>query len=402
MGFSFNPIQDGDWQGLNIVLEQLSYKKAEAQTVPVPQRAVTMDASDTYVDGYVDDEEPPIEEITPTPTPTPTPSKRELRKQKREQKKAERKAKREARKNKTTELDSSQEYPDGNPTVPMVNTVSVVSSKGLDIYNVGSPQENVTLPYKGVIHKTLAGIAIPSSYYLDLRTVYVTTVTQKITADYLTLHNSSGLTVAIDTVDETNNVGTAGPIAGGRDQVAAFSSGSWVYFFIIFNPATQDVSSLSSASPTAPTLPSGYTYFVRVGSTYFSSGAMRPIAQINDKSYICAALYGIVFNDTGPTIANTLQSVDLSAFIPPTAKVVIGAIGGRANAAGYKGVEICSDDSGLIGHIYGSINPANAITGLVDGVHFEIPVLTSQTIWWSASTDEAIYGMRIIAFIDDL
>jgi len=30
MGFSFNPIQDNDWQGLNIMLEKLFYSEAQA------------------------------------------------------------------------------------------------------------------------------------------------------------------------------------------------------------------------------------------------------------------------------------------------------------------------------------------------------------------------------------
>jgi len=62
-------------------------------------------------------------------------------------------------------------------------------------------------------------------------------------ADHLVVHNSPGRI--------TCNVSTAGPAANGRDQSGAFSAGSWVHFWWIWNPTTSTLASLASASGTA-------------------------------------------------------------------------------------------------------------------------------------------------------
>jgi hypothetical protein len=106
---------------------------------------------------------------------------------------------------------------------------------------------------------TPASMSIPSSYFLDLRLHNNDEHARHITADWLTLHDNSTpwKTVGISNVDEVNQNGTAGPIAGGRDRAAVFDR-EWVYLYVIYNSNTQDVSSLMSASSTAPTLPTGY------------------------------------------------------------------------------------------------------------------------------------------------
>ena len=49
MVMGFNPIQDGDWQGLNIALEQLFFTNAEAATKVKTKKTGTVSAHDPAV-----------------------------------------------------------------------------------------------------------------------------------------------------------------------------------------------------------------------------------------------------------------------------------------------------------------------------------------------------------------
>lgn len=79
----------------------------------------------------------------------------------------------------------------------------------------------------------------------------------------------------------TADLGLAGPIINGRDQAGAFTASTTIYAYLIYNPTTDTVASILSASGTAPTLPSGYTYYGLVtawrlnASTQFINGWFR-------------------------------------------------------------------------------------------------------------------------------
>ncbi len=341
----FNPIQDGDWQGLNIALEKLFFTNAEAKSTKVTTKKT----------GSVS-----------------------------------------ARKTVTIKNDASSEIADGNNIDVKIQGVD--DGQGIALYVDGGADDNVTIPDTGIVYKTQAKIAVPSSYFLDLRGVRATTVTMQYTADYLTLHNAAGETLALTNVSETNNINTAGPVAGGRDQVGAFGDWVWVHFFIIYNPTTGDVSSLSSLSPTAPTLPTGYTYFVRVGCNLkTNAGILRAAWQIGDRFYhgdITSPIF-----EAAPDLADISQSLDISNHIPTTAKVVHGTIGTSSALPGMVGVGVSAGASSI--EISFSLASGDAVYGLT-GAEFTLPVLTTQTIWWRAHTTDAIYAMSITGFQDDL
>jgi hypothetical protein len=66
----------------------------------------------------------------------------------------------------------------------------------------------------------------------------------------------------------TNNILTAGPAAGGRDQAGAFSASSWIHFYWIWNGTTlSTISSLSAPTGAAgPTMPATYTHWAYAGA----------------------------------------------------------------------------------------------------------------------------------------
>ena len=343
----FNPIQDGDWQGLNIALEQLFFTNAEAATKVKTKKTGTVSARKTV----------------------------------------------------TIKNDASSEIADGNNIDVKIQGVD--DGQGVSLYVDGGSDENVTIPDTGIIYKTQAKIAVPSSYFLDLRGMYVDSDDQRYTADVAVLHDIDGNTITLTNIDETNRVSTAGPKAGGRDQSGAFSASSWIHFFFIYNPVTGDVSSLSSASPTAPTLPTGYTFFVRCGAVYFKdTSVLTQSAQLGDTVYVNA----VGLWNGAPSVANTYQTLDLSGAIPPTAKKIVGRFGFSSTTPSTdQAMFLSADSTTAVCYTWGNLSKdALYKDNLGDAQFFTMPILTSQTIWWTADSTDAWYGITIREFQDDL
>lgn len=111
----------------------------------------------------------------------------------------------------------------------------------------------------------------------------------------------------------TNNILTAGPAANGRDQAGAFTNGSWVHFHYIYNGAA--LATISSASATAPTLPTGYLYAAYAHSIYLSAGGALTKGMIRGSWFQNELAIPAVNNGN----ATGLTSVPLTAIIPPNA-----------------------------------------------------------------------------------
>lgn len=117
----------------------------------------------------------------------------------------------------------------------------------------------------------------------------------------------------------TSISGTCNTSTTGADGLDASSrvADTWYNFFFIYNPTTDDWATLASLSATAPTLPSGYTYFVRVGAmrTDGSGNFYRSRQRGNKVQYN---------GSTGPrqvttTAAASVAALSLANFVPPTA-----------------------------------------------------------------------------------
>ena len=93
----------------------------------------------------------------------------------------------------------------------------------------------------------------------------------------------------------------AGNNAGGRDT-GAIADGTW-HVFLIRNPTTQGVDALFSQSPTAPTMPSGYTQKRRIGSIIRASGAIVAFTQTEDRFLLSVP---VVNYDAAPNSASAI------------------------------------------------------------------------------------------------
>ena len=250
-----------------------------------------------------------------------------------------------------------------------------------------------TVPGVTRVSQTIASKNIPSSYFLDLRGKRnVDTQSWDITADWLVLHDNSSpwQTVGISDISETNTPTTAGPIAGGRDQVAAFNTNDWIYFFIIYNPSTEKISSLSSLSATAPTLPTGYTYFVRVSSSLVGL-ALRSGRQIGNRIWP-----DDVVNTDHVGVA-IVTALDISLAIPPTAKSVQGGFGPKENPAAARDAYVCSSAG-----VAAAPQRFHTTAAAYKMMYFDLPVVTAQTIYFYTETNDEDWRVSVYSYEDDL
>ena len=115
------------------------------------------------------------------------------------------------------------------------------------------------------------------------------------------------------------DITVAGPIVGGRDQAAAFAVSSWVHFYFIFNPTSNQLGLIVSASAqdVGPSLPAGFSHFAYIGGMGLDASGNLP------KMHMAGSLF--TYDD--PTTARILNAgvataattVSASAVVPPNA-----------------------------------------------------------------------------------
>lgn len=274
------------------------------------------------------------------------------------------------------------------------NVVSVVFDKTNDEFHlIAFPQANAVVneivPYQGGFKNlTITNGATPS-------------IIISIAADQLVLQNAAGLTAKISAVGCAINISTNAFTAnsGGMDSVASESPISqWISVWGIYNPTTQTQSCLGSLSPTAPILPSGYTFAARFGwmLTDGSANLLRTLQNGRRAHYVV-----VVASNTAslPQLASgstsgawTAKSV--SAFVPPTASEVVLSIQLSGNVSAVVSV---APNAGYTGITVNSLPvPLTIISGSVGGNPLAqiVPVeLESSSIYYfSGSASGAAYA----------
>lgn len=109
--------------------------------------------------------------------------------------------------------------------------------------------------------------------------------------------------------------------AGGLD-VGSLIAGTWYYVYLISTGGT--TVGLVSSSPTAPIMPTGYIYRVRLGAmrTDGSANFLRTRQQGSHAEYINGAVTMITGSNTAWT------AIAVGAFVPPTATQIKGVMSG--------------------------------------------------------------------------
>lgn len=110
-----------------------------------------------------------------------------------------------------------------------------------------------------------------------------------ITADAAVLQNAAGGTVRVTSASVTINTGTTG--ANGLDT-GSIGTSVWYAVYLIRNTASSTTAGLISLAYPAPTsLPSGYTYYTRLGwvATDGSTFLLRTLQKDKDVQYVATA-----------------------------------------------------------------------------------------------------------------
>lgn len=133
-----------------------------------------------------------------------------------------------------------------------------------------------------------------------------------VVAEEITVEDASGGASRLSSVSVTPDVTTVG-VVNGLDTGSVTVS-QWYSVWVIFNPTSNTIGGLFSVSATAPTLPSGYTFKVRVGwgRTDASGHFLRAVQSGRRAQYVG------VFPQIASLGVVTASSQSVSNVVPPT------------------------------------------------------------------------------------
>lgn len=208
--------------------------------------------------------------------------------------------------------------PGGNNIITKAGDSAIVCYLGSGNWQVLHYQSGLLLP----------NVQPPPGSFKNLVVTVSTDTVLAVTADALTLQDVSGRTYLATSVSLSNTITGTG--ANGLDT-GTLTVQNFYYVYAIFNPSTNTLASLVSLSPSSPTLPSGYTFFMRVGAVFYATtGRLWRTIQRGRTAQLITGTFPVgspaissgsvgTYNSTSPT----LSSVSLTGFVPTTAAKVI-------------------------------------------------------------------------------
>lgn len=162
-------------------------------------------------------------------------------------------------------------------------------------------------------------------------------------ATEMVLKDTSGHVVVLSNVNVTANTGTAGTAGAGANSLDTgnFASNTWYSLWVAYNSSSSTAIALLSLSSVAPTLPSGFTFFTRVGWIRTDGTAScKPLAFIQKGPTVryrvtpgsnLLALPELASGAAGDTTIPTWVALPWANVAPPTTvelDVLIAATGG--------------------------------------------------------------------------
>lgn len=231
------------------------------------------------------------------------------------------------------------------------NDPTTGASEWIYVSKKPTPENNILTAFKNLVCKQ------------------ATADTADIDADSVLLKDAVGDVYEASNVNLTVDITVSG--ANGLDTGSEAAS-TWYYLFVIYNPETNTVAGLLSASFSAPTLPSGYTYFGLVGAIFNTSGSsFKQTHQVGNDFLIDQTT---VLSGGGST---SIASIDISDEIPPIATRVDGLL----NISNGNGVSIYATNASTF-VIADAANPGGG-SGMSED--FAGPLLTAQTIYYQVT-----------------
>lgn len=222
--------------------------------------------------------------------------------------------------------------------------------------------------------------------------------TATLTADALTLEDSTGRAYRARVVSLALNLGTSG--ANGLDT-GAETANTWYSIWVIYNQTTNTLACLASISSTAPTLPAGYTFKSRFG--WLRNDASANLWRTLQFGNVVQIKVGVnpgaapllASGNAGNPSTPTWVAVPVGSFVPPTAyKISVIPVG----LAGIDGAVFMIAGNNAYG-AYNSLSnppPFSWAWGQRWGVGI-FPAVTlileSTNIYWASATSS---GLEVI------
>lgn len=218
--------------------------------------------------------------------------------------------------------------------------------------------------------------------WVNLQVVRTDTETVTVTADELWLQQSGDLARNFSTVSEAIDITASG--AGGLDTGSEASS-TWYYIWVIAKD-DNTIDGLLSASSSAPTLPSGYTFKALVSAVFNDSGSDFVDFKDTGRYWYYSSWENSASGNVG---AGSWTSIDITNYVPSVlSNQVFGELNCGSNGGG---VFITNDNSTASGSTIAP-NKIGQNSGGTNMFYWEFNVLTANTLYWlSDHADAAVY-----------
>jgi hypothetical protein len=285
---------------------------------------------------------------------------------------------------------SSVQYGQPVENAPVV-TVESIGAEPADADIVKAPG-GILPPLNGA---ALTGIRTVSSYVNLAITAEGLDATVDISADEMIVKTAAGLAQLLTNVSLSGDLSTSG--ANGLDA-GTVAADTWYAVHVIYNPTTNTTAALLSLSSSAPTLPSGYTHYLRVGWVLTDSTNAYPLSMIQrnsraqwavDSGSNLTAYPTIASGVSGSTSIPTYVAASVLTAVPETATQVRLMAAITATDANTLIIISPNNSTGAFGS---TSNPpymsfSNTVNGGTSNIPFDM-VLESSNIYWACNKED--------------
>lgn len=214
-------------------------------------------------------------------------------------------------------------------------------------------------------------------------------------ADSVSLYNPTTGAVVVRTNTGTVINDTTGVGAGGRDQVGAFGSSSWIHFYFIWNGTTLNTVSSTAAPPTGPTLPSGYTHWAYIGAVRYNVTPVLWPTRISGSWAFIDLAGGGENRMLNGGLATSMTAVDCSTAIPPNSRFAnfMFFLGGNPAAPGFFSLALRPTGSGQTGQGIIAFNGPGGSVFAGAGAAAIYPVSALQSIDYKVDAGSGFGGI---------
>jgi hypothetical protein len=214
------------------------------------------------------------------------------------------------------------------------------------------------------------------------------------TADQVVMQKADGTARVVNSLSATLNLANT-DVVNGRDSAA--SSAAWYYVYAISNGTTDGVWLTTAA--TSPTLPSGYTYYARIGTAYTSGAAFATSFVQKNCFYALPTPTTIAGGATGGSSTTTptwvAVNVVTGGYVPATACEIYVSL--QLQSATGQAMAAPNNSYGAY-NSYISLPPPPLVVTQVVGVVSASMVLESNNVYYAFSTTNGY--LRCYGFTD--